>query len=206
MTENAASLTFVDMNEDQAVIGKIMGGNVDAFEGLLRKYSTKVFSMVGRKVPREDVETVAQDVFLSAFRSLGTYEAIQPFENWLARIARRRCCDYWRDRQRRNAVESGSMDDLDCQWVEKALSGVSRDRQEQEAVRQDTADVLQRALARLDAEDRTLMESVYFEDVPLKEVAATLEWSLVKTKVRAHRARKKLRLIIEALFRNEVQR
>ena len=41
---------------------------------------------------------------------------------------------------------------------------------------------------------------MYFEELPTKEVAATLDWSLPKVKVRAFRARKKLRQIIERLL------
>jgi len=41
---------------------------------------------------------------------------------------------------------------------------------------------------------------MYFEELPIKEVAATLGWSLSKAKVRAFRARKKLRQIVERLL------
>jgi len=197
-----ASLILKNMDEDRVVIGKIMGGDVDAFEVLLRKYSPRVFSMVGHKVPVSDVEAVAQDVFLSAFRSLGSYEAVQPFENWLSRIIRRRCCDYWRNRERSDRVESASMDDPDCPWMERTLAGLSHSVLHQENARQDAMERVRRGLWELDPEDRVLIESVYFEQVPLKEVAATFAWSMVKTKVRAHRARKKLRLIMESIFQS----
>lgn len=200
MTTEPASFTFRSIDDDLAVIKQIMEGDVDAFEGLLRKYNHRVFSLVGRKVPAEDVEAVAQDVFLSAFRSLGTYEDMQPFEHWLARIVRRRCCDYWRERERRNKVETVSMDAPDYSSMSYVLSGLSHELSHQDDARESTAERIHRVLGRLDAEDRALLEGVYFEDVALKEMSAMLGWSLVKTKVRAHRARKKLRVLLESMF------
>ena len=85
------------------------------------------------------------------------------------------------------------------------MSGAADQSGRQEDARQDAAELVQRALAALDAEDRALMEGFYFEDVPLKEMSATLGWSLVKTKVRAHRARRKLRTIIQAILTSQVK-
>lgn len=205
MTTGPALLTVSANDDDLTVIKQVMRGEVDDFERLLRKYSVRVMTSVGRKIPSEDVELVAQDVFLSAFRSLGTYEAVQPFEHWLARIVRRRCCDYWRERERRSRTETVSMDEPEHSGVDFAISGEARKRMIGEHDREDVAAAVHWALGKLNAEDRALMEAVYFEDVPLKEMAATLGWSLVKTKVRAHRARYKLREIMETMSRNEVK-
>jgi len=190
------------MDEDLAAIKKILGGNVDAFELLLRKYSPKVFVMVGHKVPVEDVDVVAQDVFVSAFRSLRTYEARQPFENWLSRIVRRRCCDYWRDNERHNRITVDGMSDRHRQWVDYVVSEMAQDTLERECKKKEAVDIVHLALGHLNAEDKALIESVYFEDVSLKEVAVTFGWSVVGAKVRAHRARKKLRVIVENMVKN----
>lgn len=188
---NQPSLLIVnETGDDRVVIRKILAGEVDAFEVLLRKYSARVFAMVGRKVPPDDVEAVAQDVFLSAFRSLATYESIQPFEHWLARITRRRCCDFWRQRDRRGRLELCSVGTLDDVQRE-------RESKQQETVMEEAAERVGQALRTLEAEDRTLIEGIYFEEISLKEMAATMGWSLVKTKVRAHRARRKLKMILE---------
>ena len=205
MTTGPALLTVSATDDDLTVIKLVMRGEVDAFERLLRKYSVRVMTSVGRKIPPEDVELVAQDVFLSAFRSLGTYEAVQPFEHWLARIVRRRCCDYWRERERRCRTGTVSMDASENPGLDFAISDEARKRMVGEHAREDAAAAVHRALGKLNAEDRALMEAVYFEDVPLKEMSATLGWSLVKTKVRAHRARHKLRVIMETMSGDEVK-
>ena len=147
-----------------------------------------------------DVEFVAQDVFVSAFRSLNMYKPRQPFEHWLLRIARRRCYDYWRQRQRRHEMPSTCLSEEQFQWLDCVSVGLSREVFERECEREEAAEVVHRALARLSPEDRVLVECMYFEELPIKEVAATLGWSLSKAKVRAFRARKKLRQIVERLL------
>ena len=205
LTESDTSnLTAND--DDLAAIQRVMAGEADAFEVVLRKYSPRVFALVGRKIPQADIESVSQDVFLSAFRSLGTYEALQPFEHWLARIVRRRCCDYWRERERRDKVEFISMDGPERPGLALDVMAAVPHSGPQNEGRSEAGEQLQRALAGLNAEDRALLEGVYFEEVPLKEMAVTLGWSLVKTKVRAFRARSKLRVMMDAMSGSEGRR
>jgi RNA polymerase sigma-70 factor (ECF subfamily) len=89
------------------------------------------------------------------------------------------------------------------QWFDRVSVGLSREVFERECQREDAAEVVHKALARLSPEDRVLVECIYFEELPLKEVAATLGWSLSNAKVRAFRARKKLRQIVEHLLNIE---
>ena len=176
---------------------------MDAFDVLVRRYSQQVFEVVGRRVPANDLESVAQAVFVSAFRSLGIYEPRQPFEHWLLRIARRRCYDYWRQRQRRHEMPNTCLSEEQFQWFDRVSGGLSREVFERECQREEAAEVVHKALAKLSPDDRVLVECMYFEELPLKEVAATLGWSLSKAKVRAFRARKKLRQIVEHLLNIE---
>ena len=185
------------MESDLDIVRLVRNGQVDAFEALIRRHSRQVFLSVGRRVPPGDVEAVAQDVFLSAFRSLETYRARQPFEHWLMRIALRRCCDYWRGRERNREQTGPALEGEDSDWMELVSRNLSCEQFDRGRARADAIEAVQAALARLDPEDRTLVEGIYFEDLPLREMAAVLQWSLPKVKVRAHRARHKLRVILE---------
>jgi RNA polymerase sigma-70 factor, ECF subfamily len=196
---------MIAMDEDMIAIRRTLEGDANAFEVLLRKYTPAIFPLVGRKIPATDVAGVVQDVFVSAFRSLRTYESKQPFDHWLARIARRRCCDYWRERERLNSREGGSLDDPGRQWLDNVGTMLSREALNEAGARADAAEVVQRLLGELDAEDRALMEGIYFEDVSFKEMAAALGWTVVKAKVRAHRARNKLRATLGKMCGKEVK-
>ncbi len=187
---------------DGDIAGAVLDGDINAFEVLLRRHSANIFKIVSRRIPTGDVETVAQEIFLTAFRSLGTYAGRQPFDHWLARIARRRCCDYWRNKERRNRIIVNASPDDRCAWIELAADQYAAQTHASEANHQNTRAMVRAALQRLSAETRHLIESIYFEEMPLKEVAEDFGWSLVKTKVKAYRARKYLRKIIENINAN----
>lgn len=188
---------------DGDIITQVLGDDVDAFDILLRRHGDRIFKIVARRVRAEDVESVAQEVFVSAFRSLRSYEGKQPFENWLARIARRRCCDYWRHQKRRLPAEMVPLDVNQRVWLEQVSSSLSVEAFERECERKEAIEIMQAAMLQLNAEDRALIESIYFEDVPFREVAATFGWSLAKVKVRAYRVRNRLHRVVERMFESK---
>lgn len=187
------------MESDLRVVRQVIAGDVDAFEVLLRRYSRAVFATVARRVPGDEVESVAQETFVSAFRSLSLYEPDQPFVRWLLRIARRRCCDYWRQRRRSHEIPDASLSSEQLRQLEDAAAARSQETHQKAHNQENAGELVQRALGGLGPEDRVLVECIYFEELPLKEVAATLDWSVAKVKVRAFRARRKLREYIERL-------
>lgn len=184
---------------DARVVKAVLDGDVDAFEVLVRRYSEDVFEVVSRRVPPDEVDGVAQEVFISAFRSLDAYEERQLFRHWLRRIARRRCCDYWRERRRQPKIMDTVCSDAQHQWLKRISIGAGQEEFEKECERREAQEVVHLALRGLTPEDRTLVECVYFEGLPLREVAATLGWSVAKTKIRAYRVRRRLRDIVERL-------
>ena len=55
---------------DDEIIRHVLQGNVDAFEGLVRRYQAHVLNMVKRHVPERDVEETAQEAMIRAYKSL----------------------------------------------------------------------------------------------------------------------------------------
>lgn len=188
---------------DREVIRRVLDGAVDEFAGIVGRHGPRIYAMVARRVRDADVDAVAQEVFVSAFRSLASYDARQPLEHWLARIARRRCCDYWREEERKGRRGEVSFEEAEGGVLARSLAGAAVHERAGESRRSDAVEKVQRALARLDPASRALIEGAYFEEVPLKEMAATLGWSLVNTKVRAFRARHRLKKILEELETEE---
>ena len=136
-------------------------------------------SLAGRFFKRpQDVEDVAQDTFLRAWVKLPTYRAEAPFEHWLTRLCLR--CIY--DRLRRRTLETDTARELEAE----APAGDPDARLE-----------VERLLARLSAADRLLLTLLEGEGWTVAEAAARLGWSKVNVKVRAHRARKRLRRVLE---------
>jgi RNA polymerase sigma-70 factor (ECF subfamily) len=185
-----------DITADWAVVQRVVDGDVDAFEDLVIAYQQLVFGIVARRVAFSDAESVAQDVFVSAFRSLKAYRPREPFRRWLSTIAVRRCVDYWRKKGRTRETTVAELNPAQADWLEQAASSDSREDFDQALARREAAEVLDLALRRIDPEERALIELVYFEDQPMKDAARILDISVSNAKIRTHRARQKLRSIL----------
>jgi RNA polymerase sigma-70 factor (ECF subfamily) len=178
-----------------------VGGDENAFAALVRRYQGRVFRLAGRFFRQpQDVEEVAQETFLRAWLKLGTYSARAPFEHWLTRLCLR--CAY--DRLRRPAAREarrghGPLSSSVAAPV--AAGGAPGDRPE-EALEAPAADPtarleVERLLALLAPADRFLLVLLEAEGWSVAEIAERLGWSRVNVKVRAHRARQRLRRVLE---------
>jgi RNA polymerase sigma-70 factor (ECF subfamily) len=166
--------------EEARAVAASLKGDRDAFTELVRQHQRRVFRLAGRFFRHaEDVEEVAQETFLTAWKKLATYKAKAPFENWLTRVCLN-CC-YERLRKRRTA--------------EHPLNPVA----EPAARAADPAVALEveRLLQTLQPQDRFILLLLDGEGWSVAEIADRLGWSKANVKVRAHRARKKLRQLLE---------
>ena len=155
------------------------GGDERAFAELVRRHQSRVFRLAGRFFRhREDVEDVAQDTFLTAWRKLGTYEARAPFEHWITRVCLRLC--YARlaaDRRREEPLAPAE------------LVALPHDPS--------VAIDIERLLARLSPADRFVLLLLDGEGWSVKEIAERIGWTATNVKVRAFRARRRLRRVLE---------
>ncbi|WP_051260959.1 RNA polymerase sigma factor [Desulfovibrio inopinatus] len=190
---------------DRQAVAAVLAGNVHRFEELVRRHSGLVDSIVSRKVPTDKVPDVAQDAFIRAFNALGGFQESGCFPAWLRTIAVRTCLDFWRKEYARHetpfaTLDTGRGDWLDCLMHEESLNNHDR----QEAI-DDSRELLQYGLSRLSAEDRMVVTLVHLEEYSVSEAAKMLDMSSVAVKVRAHRARKKLRTIMQDALVEDVQ-
>lgn len=176
----SAEPTVDAVDSEARLVHAARAGDQDAFAALVRRYQERVFRLAGRFFRRrEEVEEVAQETFLRAWTKLGTYRAEAPFEHWLTRLCLR--CAYDRLRQGRN--EPGPLGEA----AELAAP----------AERPEARIEVERLLARLPAADRFVLVLLEGEGWSVAEIAERLGWSKVNVKVRAHRARRRLRRILE---------
>jgi len=81
---------------------KPLDPEVEAFEQMYREYSPRIYSLACRMAGSpEDGEDLLQEVFLQAFRKLGTFKGGSSLGTWLYRLALNHCLDYVRSRQAR---------------------------------------------------------------------------------------------------------
>lgn len=178
MPLQSAPRTGVD--EEGRLVAAAAGGDHDAFAALVRLHERRVFRLAGRFFRRaEDVEDAAQDTFLTAWSKLGTYKAKAPFEHWLTRVCLN-CC-YGRLRKMRPADQPLSLD------IDPAAPSPAPE----------AALEVERLLRALSPRDRFVLLLLDGEGWSVAEIAKRLGWTRVNVKVRAHRARKKLRELLE---------
>jgi RNA polymerase sigma-70 factor (ECF subfamily) len=171
----------VEIAEAQLVRASV-AGDEHAFAALVQRHQKRVFRLAGRFFrQRQDVEEVAQETFLRAWLKLGTYGGRAPFEHWLTRLCLR--CAY--DRLRR----PGRLAEESSAIPEAAADAPSPDPTARLEV--------ERLLARLQPADRFLLVLLEAEGWSVAEIAERLGWSRVNVKVRAHRARQRLRRVLE---------
>lgn len=182
---------------DYEIIKNILGGNKDDFEKIVDKYQNKVFAMIAKRIPQDDVSDLAQEAFLRIYRGLANYIPKGPFENWLSVITLRTCYDFWRRKSRiKELTAPDFVYDSHYDWLEKISINMSSEAFLKLSQVNEAKELLDWALMKLNPDDRTLIEMVHLDGYSYKEAAEVLKWKLSKTKVRALRARKKLRTLI----------
>jgi len=172
------------------LLQRISDGDRQAFAGIVTHYQRPLFGFLGRMALGQGLaEDIAQETFLRAWKNLADYQPRRAeFSTWLFTIARNLALhELARTGHRR---EAGSDDDLPEQACQRpqppeALAGAQQRER------------LQRALRQLALPDRSALALAYIHDLALSEVARIEGCSLAAIKTRLHRAKEKLRLILE---------
>ena len=195
MTPAPATTTEIS---DQAVIARVLEGETQAFEVLIERYKSMVGAIVVGKVPRDQAPEVVHEVFIRAFESLGNFRPLKPFGHWLSTLAVRACHDYWRRSYGNREVPLAALSEQQQAILENqaARDGELDGQRPQE--RYETWELLDWALGHLPPGDRLALTLVHLEGYSVAEAARLLGWSAVNVKVRAFRARNKLRKVIMA--------
>ena len=175
--------------EEAHIIKEILNGNTEQYEYFLDRYGQQVFVLVDRIVScQEDAEELTQDVFLKAFQQLSSFKAESSFSTWIYRIATNLAISTVR--KKRNDVlrlDDSVFANLSDTQVDEALEDESEEQMER----------LQQAMNQLEADERALITLYYLEEKPLAEVAFILGMTEGNAKVKLHRIRKKLYVLIK---------
>src|ERR1700689_1778765 len=174
--------------EARELVRLSQAGQEAAFEQLVRGHQQRVFALVGGILRRpEDVEDVAQQVFLKAYLGIKRFDQRAAFSTWLYKIAVNECWDYLRKKKVRPLVYEA---DLSEEQVSRLDGIVSADRPPETAsARAETREVLERMLSALPEQDRQLLVLKEMEGFSVQELAEILNLNVNTVKVRLFRAR-----------------
>ena len=100
---------------DLELVGRIRAGDGTAFEQLYKQHSTRLYNLASRMMGAHgDADDLLQDIFLLAYRKLGSFRGESSLGTWLYRLAMNHCLDVLRNRQTRMGQQTDSLDEPDA--------------------------------------------------------------------------------------------
>jgi len=186
-------------SNDAELLERIRGGATDDFAELIRRHQSRVFAILHRyERDAHKVEDLAQETFLKAWRALGQFDGRAPFEHWLSRIAARVALDHLRkEKRRQNEIGLPELGDDALDWLRS-------DDEKSELDARSAAELLELAMRELSPADRVVITMQELEGRSVKEIAAVMGASGVAVRVRAMRARSKLRQALEKIAKEKL--
>jgi RNA polymerase sigma-70 factor (ECF subfamily) len=173
------------------IVERAQAGDAQAFNQIVHAYRRRIFGTVSRLIGRpEDVEDVAQEVFIRLYYSLDQLRSPEVFEPWLYRLTVNAALDYLRKRRKRK-METRVADLSEQQvMMADAAAGSKAEVDEKEKAR--IREMVDSLLAGVSEEDRLLLTLKEVEGLSLKELEKIYGVNENALKVRLFRARQRV--------------
>lgn len=186
-----------------ACVERVRAGDQDAAIELMRHLNPLVLKLVRAHLPRRTAEEdLVQTVFLRIFSRLNQFSGTVPLEHWVSRVAVNTC-----------------LNELDKQRVRPELRWADLSEEEEEVIRnlahseedldssQSLAarELVDKMLVQLSPEDRLVVTQLHLEGRTVEELQQMTGWSRTLVKVRAFRARQKMKKHLQALLKETKQ-
>ena len=170
-------------------------------ESAARQLVEGLFPMVIRIVRghlprRSSEEDLAQEVFMKMFARIEQWRADMPFEHWVSRVAVTTCLDALRHQKRRPELRWADLSESEAEMLDKVLQD-ERDHHAGESMA--ARELAHQLLQTLNPADRLVLTMMDMEGRSVADVQVATGWSATLVKVRAFRARRKLRKTFEQL-------
>ncbi|MDE6287307.1 MAG: sigma-70 family RNA polymerase sigma factor [Muribaculaceae bacterium] len=176
---------------DAEIINRVLSGDTDSFGLLVDRYSTRVFGLVSKVVPGGiEAPDIVQEIFVRAFTRLPRFERRCGFGTWLYSLAYRYVIDLCRTSAASRAV---AVDEESLQAISDSAVDIFLESDDPHLC------ALPEALDMLTVQDRTLVTLFYFEGMPVADIAVVMDMTPANVKVRLHRIRKQLYILINKL-------
>ena len=189
--ERSREVRPVGASDDRELVRRAQREDKEAFEELIRRHQHRVFAVAGGIVRRrEDVEDVAQQVFVKAYFSLKRFDQRAAFSTWLYKITVNECWDMLRKRKVRPLVYEA---DLSEEQARQVISSAEKGKDEPDiSERLEARQRVERLLDGLDERDRLMLILKEVEGFSIEEIADVLDLNANTVKVRLFRARRRV--------------
>jgi len=184
---------------DKELVRRVKKGDKQAFDLLFSRYQHKIINLVGRYLREpEDVQDVAQEAFIKAFRALPRFRGESAFYTWLYRIAINTAKNHIVARSRRPPGTDVELEDAEFMDGTDAL----RDAESPEAAlaRDELAAAIDTAIADLPEDLRSAITLREFDGLSYEQIAQIMDWPVGTVRSRIFRAREAIDRSIEPLL------
>jgi RNA polymerase sigma-70 factor (ECF subfamily) len=177
---------------DSEVIRSVQNGNRNDFRILVDKYQQTVFRItMGFVHAKEDAEDLTQEIFISAFQSLGKFRGDSLFSTWLHRIAVNACLNHTRNSKTTLVSRIASL--FGSENITERLMPVTEENPEEIIIKNEHRDWLQKALESLPENQHTAIVLSKYDDMSQKEIAEIMNLTEGAVESLLQRAKNNLR-------------
>ena len=188
------------MDDDEharALVDRARGGDDNAARELIRQLYPLVAKIVRGYRPRRTAEEdLAQMIFVKVFQNLAQYSGKVPISHWVSRIAVNTCRNQLMAEKARPELRHADLSEEQAAMLENLASDNALSPDRKLAAR----DLVEKLLAMLKPVERLVVDMLYLQERSVAEVQKLTGWTAATIKVRAFRARQKLRKQIGGLL------
>ncbi len=187
---------------ERLLINRLRQRDEQAFNEVVRQHGDKVFNLVLRMVGiRAEAEDIAQEVFVTVFKSIDTFREEAKFSTWLLRIAANHAKNRIKYLARRETDRDGLDHALETQVDPDAATSGAHTRGPEAALQAaEIEELMQAAIATLDEDQRLLVILRDIEEMSYEEIYEITGLPEGTVKSRLHRARTALKERLESKF------
>ncbi len=180
----------MDRRDDIYFIRQVLNGNINSYAVLVDRHKDRVFNLAFRITGnREEAEEVAQDAFLKAYRSLGSFRMNSLFSTWLYKIVYNTAISFIRTRKK----TALSLDEFSAGIKDFEYENPDEIKAEQEYRNY----LVNFAMQKLSEEERAVISLYYYEELSSEEISVITGISRNNIKIRLFRARQRMAEIIK---------
>src|SRR6202790_1890105 len=172
---------------DRELVRRAQANDKEAYEELIKRHQQRVFAVASGILRRhEDIEDIAQQVFVKAYFSLKRFDGRAAFSTWLYRITLNECWDLLRKKKVRPLLyESDLSEEQEQRVADSESDGAGPDIRQ----RLENQQRVERRLEGLEERDKLMLIVKEVEGFSIEEIAKVLELNANTVKVRLFRAR-----------------
>jgi RNA polymerase sigma-70 factor (ECF subfamily) len=187
----------MDKKSDQHIIKQVILGDATAFAHIIDKYERMVYTLAVNIVKnKEEAEEVAQDAFYKAYKNLKSFKGEADFSTWLYRIVHNTAISKLRGRKQATA----DISEIENKMSEHNFFENNIHRLEINEKKK----ILKQALMQLKEDDAFVLILYYYKELSVEEISQTTGLSASNVKVKLHRGRKQMQLVLSKLLKEEL--